>query len=149
MNDMFDYNFISEVIMNLLKKYNKMESSRFIYRNYPLTVSEMYYILAIQSCRKISMTDLAKEVDVNLSTATSMIDKLTHKGLVERIRDSEDRRQVFVELTPKGTEIYGSIIESRKIIAEKLFSLFTPEEKIWVYHILLKLHKKLNEEEEN
>lgn len=145
MNDMIDYNFISEVIMRLLKKYNKMESSRYTYKNYPLTMSEIYYILAIQSGQRISMTDLAKNVDVNLSTATSMIDKLTRNGLVERIRDLEDRRQVFVELTPKGTEIYSSIIESRKIIIEKVFSLFTPEEKIWLYHILLKLHQKINE----
>ena len=147
MSDVFDYNFISDVIMDLLKKYNKMESSRYIYRDYPLTMSEIYYILAIQNSQKKSMTDLAKNVDVNLSTATSMIDKLTRNGLVERIRDLGDRRQVFVQLTSKGEEIYTSIIESRKIVMEKLFSLFTPEEKIWVYHILLKLHQKINDVE--
>jgi DNA-binding MarR family transcriptional regulator len=143
MNGIFDYQFISEVLMQFLKKYNKMESARYTYRNYPLTMSEIYYILAIRNNRKISMTDLAKNVEVNLSTATSMIDKLTRNGLVERIRDLEDRRQVLVQLTPEGSVVYNSIIESRKIIMEKILALFTPEEKDWIYHILLKLHQKI------
>lgn len=147
MNDTLDYQFISEVIMRLLKKYNKMEGTRYTYRNYPLTMTEIYYILAIQSGKRISMTDLAKSTEVNVSTATSMIDKLTRNGLVERIRDLGDRRQVFIELSPQGTEVYNSIIESRKIVMEKVFSLFTPEEKHWAYHILLKLHQKIDEVE--
>jgi DNA-binding MarR family transcriptional regulator len=42
---------------------------------------------------------------VSSGTITNRIDKLEAKGLVERVRDGEDRRTVKVRLTERGNEV--------------------------------------------
>jgi DNA-binding MarR family transcriptional regulator len=51
------------------------------------------------------MSDLASYLGSGMSSATSMIDRLVSKGLVERIEDESDRRVVTCQLTGPGQEI--------------------------------------------
>ena len=50
------------------------------------------------------MGAIASLLSNSLSSATSMIDRLVDKGLVERVSDSEDRRVVVCRLTDAGRE---------------------------------------------
>jgi DNA-binding MarR family transcriptional regulator len=40
---------------------------------------------------------------------TRMIDRLEHKGLVERVRHADDRRQVLCSITPTGLELLARL----------------------------------------
>ena len=50
------------------------------------------------------MGNIAGHLSTSMSSATSMIDRLVDKGLVERVPDSSDRRVVTCELTSRGRE---------------------------------------------
>ena len=50
------------------------------------------------------MGNIAAYLSTSLSSATSMIDRLVEKNLVERAADTSDRRVVTCQLTAKGTE---------------------------------------------
>ena len=50
------------------------------------------------------MGGISNYLGSTLSSATSIIDRLVDKGLVERAPDSEDRRVVICRLTPTGRE---------------------------------------------
>ncbi|MFE3654040.1 MarR family winged helix-turn-helix transcriptional regulator [Streptomyces sp. NPDC059101] len=41
-------------------------------------------------------------------TITNRVDKMEAKGLVERVRDGEDRRTVKIHLTERGHEVIGA-----------------------------------------
>ena len=45
------------------------------------------------------MSRLAEMLDVSLSNATGLIDRMEERGFVERIRVPEDRRVVLVRIT--------------------------------------------------
>jgi DNA-binding MarR family transcriptional regulator len=45
---------------------------------------------------------LAREADLNPASVTAMIDHLEERGLVERRRDTEDRRVCWISLTDSG-----------------------------------------------
>src|SRR5262245_34261340 len=77
-----------------------------------LTVSQSYSlrILYFQGVR--TMTELAGELHVRLSTITGVIDQLEGKGLVERTDHPEDRRSLHVRLTPKGRDLYRAAHEA-------------------------------------
>ncbi|MBO0693547.1 MAG: MarR family transcriptional regulator [Acidimicrobiaceae bacterium] len=45
---------------------------------------------------------LAKAADLNPASVTAMIDQLEAQGLVERRRDTHDRRSIQISLTPAG-----------------------------------------------
>ena len=38
---------------------------------------------------------------------TAIVDDLENRGLVERTRSKDDRRQVFISITDKGREVLG------------------------------------------
>lgn len=50
------------------------------------------------------MGDISAYLGRGMPSATSMVDRLVGKGLVERIEDSSDRRVVACQLTPQGKE---------------------------------------------
>lgn len=58
---------------------------------------------------------LASAAGLSPGAATTVVDRLTHAGYAQRIRDQEDRRRVFVEATPaahtRAHEIWGPIAQ--------------------------------------
>ena len=48
--------------------------------------------------------DLAEHLLLKHHSAVGLVDRLTERGLVQRVREGSDRRQVRVHLTPEGIE---------------------------------------------
>ena len=53
---------------------------------------------------EMAMSRVADVLDVSLSNASGLIDRLEERGLVERIRVPDDRRVVLVQLTQAGRQ---------------------------------------------
>lgn len=66
-----------------------------------LTMHQFRGLLALRR-NSMRISDLASLLGIRLSSATSVIDRLALKGLVERVHDQEDRRAVLCRLTPLG-----------------------------------------------
>jgi MarR family transcriptional regulator, organic hydroperoxide resistance regulator len=56
---------------------------------------------------EMAMSRVAEVLDVSLSNASGLIDRLEERGLVERIRVPDDRRIVLVKLTGTGRKTLG------------------------------------------
>ncbi|HEV2429515.1 MAG TPA: MarR family transcriptional regulator [Thermoplasmata archaeon] len=67
-----------------------------------LTLPQAWLLPAIARLGPVPATGLARETDHTLPALTSALDALERQGLVRRERSSGDRRQVLVNLTPKG-----------------------------------------------
>ena len=50
--------------------------------------------------------DLAKDLRIEGATLTRHLDRMARDGLIVRMRDPNDRRQMRVELTPEGHEVF-------------------------------------------
>ena len=75
-------------------------------------ISFVYYVtLGILENSPSSMTELAKALDITTSGATTLVDYMEKKGLVERFRgeDGQDRRLVQVRITAEGQKVLGKI----------------------------------------
>jgi DNA-binding MarR family transcriptional regulator len=70
----------------------------------------------IDQSDQITAGDLAKKVGLTTGAVTAVVDRLEAAGLVRRIRDTEDRRKVFIEATEDakrlGSEVYGPIAQA-------------------------------------
>lgn len=70
------------------------------------------------------MSELADFMDIPLSTATSLVNRLVEKKQVVRQRSEEDRRIVRVHLTPAGQRLSQRMLEvhleASKLLMEKL-----------------------------
>ena len=54
---------------------------------------------------QVTMGELAERLQIRHHSAVGLVNRLVAQGLVVRQQDTEDRRQVFVSLTPAGSEI--------------------------------------------
>ncbi len=67
-----------------------------------VSMTHIHVMWRLEESGELPMSRLAEFLDVSLSNATGLIDRMEERGLVERIRVSDDRRVVLVRLTPAG-----------------------------------------------
>jgi DNA-binding MarR family transcriptional regulator len=72
--------------------------------------------------------ELARECQLDAGAMTRTLDRLEGKGLVRRVRSSEDRRVVKIELTPEGEAAAGRIPEALSEVLNAHLRGFTREE---------------------
>ena len=73
-----------------------------------LSVTEMHIIEAIGLDREMTMTEVARDLEITVGTLTTAINRLIKKEYVERRRIEEDSRVVLIKLTEKGDEAFKS-----------------------------------------
>jgi len=74
---------------------------------------------------KLTITDIARFTSLAKTTLTSMLDRMETAGLVERVPDTQNRRQIFVLLTEKARgyrEKYDKLSDDMNDIFYKGFS---------------------------
>ncbi len=86
---------------------------------YGLTMPQFFVLKAIsRSEQERAMRELARETHQVSATVTGIVDRLVRDGLVERHRDSEDRRVVLVCLTPAGRELVERVSDTNRATIE-------------------------------
>ena len=70
----------------------------------PLTWYDVLVQLSEAPSQRLRMHDLAHAVLLSRAGLTRLVDRMTAAGLVERVACEEDRRGVFVALTPAGVK---------------------------------------------
>ncbi len=68
----------------------------------------------------ITMSQLARRLDISESAATDLADRLVRQGLAERKADPRDRRVVVLALSEEGRRIIGRIERQRRKMAESI-----------------------------
>lgn len=96
--------------------------------NEPVTVTEMHILDAIGEGGDRTVTELAAVSLVTVSTMTIAINKLEGKRLVERVRDTADRRVVRVRLTDTGRRIAYAHRRFHRRMARAVADNLTAEE---------------------
>jgi DNA-binding MarR family transcriptional regulator len=86
-------------------------------------------------------TEMAKKLDKNTNTLSTILDRMEEKGLVKKIRDTTDRRLVWAVMTEKGKEKLSATVKASWATFETLTSIFTPEEMKTFNGLLEKLSK--------
>ncbi|MDA8148536.1 MAG: MarR family transcriptional regulator [Actinomycetota bacterium] len=68
----------------------------------------------------ITMSQLARRLDISESAATDVADRLVRQGFAERQADLRDRRVVVLALSAEGRRIIGRIERQRRKMAESI-----------------------------
>ena len=70
---------------------------------------------------KSHMSSLACALDVSRPAATGLMDRLIAQKLVKRIDDANDRRVVWIDITPKGKSVIDDVKKQKSTSAIKVF----------------------------
>jgi DNA-binding MarR family transcriptional regulator len=74
-------------------------------RNQGVSMTHLHLMSMLDHHGEMPMSRLAELLDVSVSNATGLVDRLEERGFVERVRDREDRRVVIARLSPHGVEM--------------------------------------------
>ena len=72
---------------------------------FELTFAQVRALIILAAKKSLTVSQLAKMLDVGNPTASILIQKLVERGLVTRSEDETDRRQTVVRLSEQGAEI--------------------------------------------
>ena len=101
-----------------------------------ITVRELDLIRYTDEKGKAKMSEIADYMDVPMSTATGIVDKLVAKKYLQRRHSEEDRRIVNIELADRGRDTAFIFKSMRQEIAERILTLLN-EKEIKVFIALL------------
>ncbi|MCW5655298.1 MarR family transcriptional regulator [Hydrogenophaga sp.] len=67
-----------------------------------LTSAQWGPLMRLRVHGRVTVAELARSAQIDAGAMTRLLDRLEKKGLCKRVRSTEDRRVVLVELTPEG-----------------------------------------------
>lgn len=95
-------NIINELLVEVFNHILSIEAEALRKRGVKLSMNEIHVLEAIKKTDDPTMTHLAKRLRVTVGTLTTAMNRLVEKGYATRYRLEEDKRKVFVSLTPKA-----------------------------------------------
>jgi len=93
--------------------------------------------------RKLSQSDLARELAVTSPNVTQLIDALETEGYVERVVSETDRRVTFARLTPDGERRCTELVPAMAGFMEATTDALSTEELQQLTALLEKLRENL------
>ena len=92
------------------------------------TLRQLYYIELINKNDDISVSELAKMLEVKKSTVSIAVNQLIDQNIVNKIQSSTDKRQYFLELTPKGEKLMEMHMQVHKNAIKHILEILNPQE---------------------
>ena len=84
----------------------------------------------------LPVAQLAKVLDVEVPTATKTTQRMEAAGLVRRVKNSTDARQVSIELTDRGVELAHTVQEVYAQAGRRALARLTPEDRRLLRNLL-------------
>ena len=98
-------NISMQIMMRIRQIIQEMaKHSKQLQENYKITLPQLICLKEVAIHGPIAIGALTTIVFLNNSTVTGIIDRLESRKLVQRVRISQDRRQVHVEITKNGLQ---------------------------------------------
>jgi DNA-binding MarR family transcriptional regulator len=111
-----------------------------------LSMTQMHVLWLLQHHGTMTMSRLAELLDVSLSNATGLMDRMEEHGLVERIRVPDDRRLVIVQPAEAGRRALSETEATRRDRMRAVVSRIDPAEQRGVLAAFLSFRRALGAE---
>ncbi len=110
-----------------------------------ITMPQGAVISALKRGGEMMISELSHKLNLSNSTVSGIIDRMEKQQLVERVRSEEDRRIVYVKVSPKFDEMHKEAYKKMEKAFEELLNSGSPEEIAKIIDGLNALKKVLGE----
>ena len=118
----------SKLIVNLIYTYHKLKAEITArLKEEGLTMQQYNVLRIVRGAGEQGSTtsEIRERLLDKMSDASRMVDRLVAMGHLEKVRDQEDRRLVFVFLTEQGRQLVEALMENE--LVESLASTISKE----------------------
>lgn len=143
---MLEYNELFDLLFSNIKKLVYPEE--WINLDFSFSKSEIFAMLLVDRNGEVIMSQMSSYINIPMSTATGIVDRLVKNGFMKRERSESDRRIVTIRLTDRGKEIVESL---KNFIMERINAVnenLTEDERGMLYNIFIKVIDILNKKNE-
>lgn len=114
--------------------------SKKISKDYGLTSPQLLLLRTIEADHTVTIRELSRQTNMSQATATSILDRLEHRGLIKRLRDTQDKRKVHAHLTDAGKAILKN---APALMQNRFIEQFQSLEE-WEQHLILSSVQRLS-----
>jgi DNA-binding MarR family transcriptional regulator len=101
--------FLPSVIRNLAEEITSSMSRRYT-GDFQLTITEWRIILQLAAKESLTATEIVEITAMEKSKVSRAVSSLEERGFAARTASEEDHRIKTLTLTPRGKELYSSIV---------------------------------------
>ena len=136
-----DVDQVLEAILYLYTESRRITKE--LARRADLTGPQLTVVKLLEAFGDLSLSELSEKIRAQNSTVTGIIDRMERESLVTRERSKEDRRVVYIKLTPKGHALAREIpVEPMEVFKSALETLSQQEMKD-LLRIMTKVAKRV------
>ncbi len=104
-----------------------------------INLSEFRALVLLSDHGPQRLIDIAAALDVTSTTATRLADRLTNSGLVDRVRQSRDRREIHLAIADPGRALVSAVRSTRRRHVAHALAEFTEREQEAAVRVLDRL----------
>ena len=119
------------------------QNGRKILTNYPITSPQFVALQWLLEEGDLTIGELSNRISLAFSTTTDLVDRMERNDLVERVRDTSDRRVVRIHLLEKGKLIIKEVIQKRQEYLGEVLGKFSDDEKETLNDLLDFLYEEM------
>ncbi len=122
---------LQELYLSLWRTYDRLrELEEALFSQFELN-NQQYNVLRLLKAahpKALATLSLGERLVSRSPDITRMLDRLVQRGLVERIRTEQDRRQVLAKITPEGMQLLKDIAEPLKKCHQQQLGHMSPDD---------------------
>ncbi|MFH0763522.1 MAG: MarR family transcriptional regulator [Candidatus Omnitrophota bacterium] len=136
---------VSEIMPVIMREFFRQETNEFY--KLKITLPQFVVLDMLKRQGESKMSDLARFINVTTAAMTGIVDRLVRDGYAKRAYDPGDRRIVKVTLTAKGAMSVKNMIDQRKVLTARIFSMISHEEREKYLEILTHIRDHIMEKD--
>ncbi len=126
--EVFDQQIVA--LDRLIRHANKIirRRGRDILQEFDITPPQFDALLILNAGGNLTIGELGERMYLACSTATDLADRMERNELVERVRDTNDRRVIRLNVLPKGRQMLKEVLAARKRYLAEVLQDVPPED---------------------
>lgn len=96
--------------------------------------------------KHVNIKDIARVLSISSGAATQHVEALEKLGHVQRQANPDDKREIFVTLTPEGKKVYEGIMQRRRELLCEVFGPLSDEELAQFAALITKIKDNYGQE---
>jgi DNA-binding MarR family transcriptional regulator len=109
-----------ETLLNAARIFTAITAESVAQVGEGVTVPQLRVLVLASQPGRLNATAVAAALDVHLSSASRICDRLVQAGLLDRRDLPEDRRHVELTLTPAGQRLLASVNDHRRDVFTRI-----------------------------
>jgi DNA-binding MarR family transcriptional regulator len=129
---------INQALFSLAHAYESRMAQETARNVLDLALSDCSTLMVLGQFAPINARQLSRLMDINPGTISVYVQRLVNKGLVQRERDQEDRRNWWLSLTETGQVAFEAILASAVEYTRDFLAVLDEAEQETLHQLLLK-----------